>query len=426
MHQEYHCKIMEKYRQISEYASVVSNSKLGRVLVLTGARQVGKTTLVKKVLSNYHYISIEDPVGRDSFLALSAAQWRQLYPQAALDEVQKAPRLVESIKATYDNYEDVRYVLLGSSQLLLLEKVRESLAGRCTILEMFPLTLPELLTNGWQQPCTPSPWQQLLAKPNETPSMLPSFLLDPMMAQKQQAWDYLLRFGGYPALIDPSLSDEDRYVWLTNYVRTYLERDVRDLANFRDLEPYSKLQRAVAAMTAQTFSLTTLSRDAGVSVKTVQRYLQYLTLSYQTLVLPAWDRNAEKRIAKAPKVHFMDQGVLQAVLQKRGGMTGAEFESAIVCELYKQARNCMAEARFHHLRTQDGREVDLLVELPQGYFAFEIKMSQHVQTTDTRHLRNLQSFLDKPLLHSFVLSSDVRTQTFQPGITAVNAAMFLG
>ena len=416
---------MGKYRQISDIASIISKNKLGRVLVLTGARQVGKTTLVRKVLRDYHYISIEDPVSRESYLALSAPQWRQLYPMAALDEVQKAPRLIESIKATYDSYDDVRYVLLGSSQLLLMEKVRESLAGRCVILEMFPLTLPELLSEGWEHPCTASPWQQLLAQTGEEPALLPSFLLDPQMPHKQRAWDYLLRFGGYPALTDPALTDEERYRWLANHVRTYLERDVRDLANFRDLEPYTKLQRAVAVQTAQTYSLATLSRDASVSVKTVQRYLQYLSLSYQVLLLPAWDRNAGKRIAKAPKVHFMDQGVLQAVLQKRGGMTGAEFESVVVTELYKQARNAMAEVSFHHLRTQDGREVDLLVELPQGYYAFEVKMSQRVQSSDARHLRDLQSFLDKPLLHSFLLSQDPRTQTFQPGITAVHAALFL-
>lgn len=245
------------------------------------------------------------------------------------------------------------------------------------------------------------------------------------MAEVQQAWDHLSRFGGYPALVDESMSDDDRFLWLGIYVRTYLERDVRDLANFRDLEPYAKLQRALAAQTGQTYSLSTLSRDAGVSAKTVQRYLQYLVISYQALVLPAWDRNESKRISKAPKVHLMDYGVLQAVLQKRGGMTGAEFESLVVTEMYKQAKNVLSTAKFHHLRTHDGRVVDLLIELPEGYYAFEIKQSQHVQASDARHLRGLADFLDKPLLHSYVVSNDPKSQELAPGITAVAATALL-
>lgn len=416
---------MGKYRQIVDKLKDIADSKLGRIVVLSGARQVGKTTLVRSAMKNYQYLSIEDPVGRDAYLSLTAQQWHQLYPHAALDEVQKSPRLVESIKAAYDSYADVRYMLLGSSQFLLLEKVRESLAGRCVIVEMFPLTLPELLTHGWNDACGLSSFQQLLANPKEGVALLPSFVLDPRMAEIQQAWDFLTRFGGYPALVDEQMTDEDRYLWLSNYVRTYLERDVRDLANFRDLEPYAKLQRAVAAQTGQTYSLSTLSRDAGVSAKTVQRYLQYLVISYQALVLPAWDRNEGKRISKAPKVHVMDYGVLQAVLQKRGGMSGSEFESFVVTEMYKQAKNVLSSAKFHHLRTHDGREVDLLVELPEGYLAFEIKQTQHVQPTDARHLRGLEEFLDKPLLHSYVVSNDSRSQELHPGITAVAAAALL-
>lgn len=123
-----------KRRQIEDKVLSLKDKQYGRILVFTGARQVGKTTLVKQVLSDYTYLNIEDPVKRKSYLTLTAQQWKKLYPKATLDEVQKEPQLVESIKAVYDTYDDVRYILLGSSQLLLLEKVRESLAGRCVIL----------------------------------------------------------------------------------------------------------------------------------------------------------------------------------------------------------------------------------------------------------------------------------------------------
>jgi predicted AAA+ superfamily ATPase len=138
-----------KNRQMINRIQIRSNSKFGRIIVLTGARQTGKTTLVKRAFSDFQFISIEDPVVVEEYKKLSASQWSLLYPKAILDEVQKEPRIVESIKAVYDQFPETKYILLGSSQILLLPKIRESLAGRCQILELYPLTLPELMTNSW-------------------------------------------------------------------------------------------------------------------------------------------------------------------------------------------------------------------------------------------------------------------------------------
>ncbi len=415
-----------KRRQIENEILDKKSKQYGRILVFTGARQVGKTTLVKQILPDYAYLNIEDPIKRKSYLNLTAQQWKQLYPQAILDEVQKEPQLVESIKATYDTYDDVRYVLLGSSQLLLMEKVKESLAGRCLIYELYPLTLPEIETRHWEDEIHLSQWQQLLAAQKNELTLCPSFLLDDLMAQKQAAWQHYTRYGGYPAIVASEMNEDDKYLWLTNYVHTYLERDVRDLASFRDLDPFVKLQRATAIYTGCILNASNFARDLGITSKTVQRYLEYLRLSYQVLLLPAWERNTTKRLVKAPKIHFMDYGVLQAVLQKRGGITGNEFESLIVSELYKQAKNVFANVSFYHFRTQDGREIDLLVETQYGYYAFEIKMAEHVGIADARHLMNIDAILDKPLLIGFVLSNDVETHQFAANIYAVNAAMFLG
>ena len=417
---------MELKRQMESVVNATKNRKNGRIMVFTGARQVGKTTLVRNVLKEYQYLSIEDPVMRSSYLQLSAMQWHVMYPKAALDEVQKAPDLIESIKSAYDQFPEVRYVLLGSSQLLLLQKVKESLAGRCTIFALYPLTLPEMQAEAPCDEIQISLWQQLLKTPSGFLDFLPDFRFDSRMAEKQKAWSHFLRFGSYPALVDEDMTDEERYQWLTDYVHTYLERDVRDLASFRDLEPYVKLQHALALQTVQTVNVSSLATQIGMSSKTVMRYMEYLDLSFQTIALPAWERNAGKRLAKAPKIHYIDNGVLQAVLQKRGGMTGAEFESLVVSEIYKQTKNMQAAASFYHLRTHDGKEVDLLVELPEGYFAFEIKMAEHVTKSDARHLDDLQQILDKPILHSFVLSNDNETKVFGDNVTAVNAVMFLG
>lgn len=215
---------MEKRRQIENNILALKEKQYARILVFTGARQVGKTTLVKQLLPDYTYLSIEDPIKRKSYLNMTAQQWEALYPKAILDEVQKEPQLIESIKATYDTYDNVRYVLLGSSQLLLLEKVKESLAGRCLIYELYPLTIPEIETNSWEDDIHPSIWQRLLTNTTEHIALLPSFLLDERMSQKAAAWQHYVQYGGYPALVADEMNMEDRYVWLTNYVHTYLER----------------------------------------------------------------------------------------------------------------------------------------------------------------------------------------------------------
>jgi predicted AAA+ superfamily ATPase len=317
-------------------------------------------------------------------------------------------------------------MLLGSSQLLLLEKVRESLAGRSVIIELYPLTLPELETSGWSDPVRDSFFQGFFLHPEAPPAVLPSFQLDPRFPQKKQAWDYYLRFGGYPALTNAALTDEERHIWLHEYVRTYLERDIRDLASFRDLEPVIKLQRYLAHITAQILNITNIASELGLSVKTVQRYIRYFELSYQVLTLPAWSGNAGKRLVKAPKIHYLDNGILQGVLQKRGGLTGHEFESLVVAEIYKQIRCLGDDARLYHLHTHDGLEVDLLIELPQGYIAFEIKMAEKVRDTDASHLKKLAAILDKPLLHGFVISNDVDNRSITENITALHGAYFLG
>ncbi len=400
-------------RTIAQYASRGSGKGIGRILVLTGARETGKKTLSRHLFPSHTYVNIADPVMRGDYARLTAAQWNLLYPHAILDEVQKQPSLIESIKSVYDQFPEPTYILLGSSQFLLLEKVKESLAGRCRIIELFQ----------------PSLFQQCLLDPSSTQevvdSFLPSFNLDPLMAKRDRAWRHYIRYGGYPALTDIDMSDRDRYEWLAMYVKTYLERDIRDLAEFRDLDPFVRMQRYLAQQTGRTVNASAISQEVGVSVKTVQKYLNYFELSYQTIMLPSWDRNVNKRLTKSPKLHFLDNGVLQAVLRKQGGVTGHEFESLMVAEMFKQIKCLPLPTSPYHLRTHDGKKVDLLLETNEGYFAFEIKMSDHSVASDAKHLRSIEAILDKPLLHAFVLSNDPVTRTLGDGITAVNATYFL-
>lgn len=411
-----------KNRSLLDNILQKSSSKFGRIIVLTGARQTGKTTLVRKVFPDYPYISIEDPVLVKQYKNLTAAQWNNLYPNAILDEVQKEPQLVESIKSVYDQYTDTKYVLLGSSQILLLKKIRESLAGRCHIVELFPLTLPEMLTQDWDSKIELSYFQKLIL--NKDAPLIP-FLLDAKHPEKQNAFDNYLKFGSYPAISDTKLTDEEKQDWLKNYVRTYLERDIRDLAELRHLEPFTKVQKLLALNSAQLTNYSKIAVEAGVSSKTVQRFLEYMSISYQTLVLQAWSKNKKKRLVKSPKVHYLDVGVMRAILQKTDALNGHEFESAVIAEIFKQAKNINSDLSFYHLRTSDGREVDLLIESEKGYIVIEIKMAEVVRPTDAKHLKNLEEILDKPILHRFVLSKDLNSRILTENVIAMPAVQFL-
>ncbi|MDD4108016.1 MAG: AAA family ATPase [Prolixibacteraceae bacterium] len=413
-----------KNRKIADLIKKRSLWKTGRIIVLTGARQTGKTTLIRHLFPDYEYISIEDPLLRGNFSQLTASQWNTLYPAAILDEVQKEPKLIESIKAVYDQWEEPRYFLLGSSQLLLLEKVKESLAGRSIIIEFFPLTLPELRTSSWSDPVEDSLFQKEI-RGIKTNEFLPSFLLDKKMPEKQKAWDHYTMFGGYPSLTDETLETEEKYVWLQNYVRTYLERDIRDLASLRDLDNFIKLQRYLAQNTATLVNVTAIANHLGMSAKTIQRYLRYFELSYQSLTLSGWSANKNKRLYKMPKIHYMDNGVIQAILQKRGGITGNEFESLVVAEIYKQIRTIDAQVQLYHLRTYDGKEIDLLIETPEYYFAFEIKMTSNVTKSCAKNIKGLEEILDKPLKRAFILSNDREIKQFDEKTIAINVTMFL-
>jgi len=411
-----------KNRIISHTINNKSTSPFGRIIVITGARQTGKTTLVKHIFPNYSYISIEDPVTIEQYKSLTALQWNTAYPNAILDEVQKEPRLIESIKSVYDQFPDSRYILLGSAQIMLMKKIRESLAGRCQIIELYPLTLTESLTKSWKEDVKLSAFQKLIL--SKDAGNLP-FLLDPNHAEKLNVFNDYLRFGAYPAISGTNISSEDKSDWLDNYVKTYLERDIRDLVEVRNLEPFTKTQKLMALNTGQLINNSKIASEAGVSSKTVQRYIEYMHISYQIIMLQSWNKNLRKRLVKSPKIHFMDTGVLRAVLQQQGELNGHQFESAIISEIYKQLKTINVGAQVYHLRTTDGREVDLLIETEEGYIAIEIKKSGNVRSVDARNLRGLEDILDKPLLHRIVLSMDLNIKELSKDILAIPAVQFL-
>jgi len=408
-----------KNRLIAERLTKVHQRKHGRLLVITGARQTGKTTLAARIFPDHHLLSMDDPLVRPEYSRLTAKDWVRRFPLAVIDEIQKLPALMDSIKACYDSSPEVRYVLLGSSQIMLMKGIRESLAGRAAIYTLYPLTLPELLTSSWNESANAS---RLIHWLSGNPRQDPQDYLEGIVstnerhAAAKEKWEYYLKWGGMPKLIDADYNDEDRRKWLEDYFAGYLQRDLSDLGRLNDLEPFIRAQQAIALRTSKLINFTELGRLAGVSSPTAKKFMRYLELSYQVILLPAFFRNPEKRLAKQPKVVFLDPGVRRGILRKSGPLDGLEWESAVVAEIFKQVKTADLPINCYHLRTLDGREVDLLLESEQGFIAIECKMTSHPSRKDFQAIRNLSPYLDKPLLAGFVVSTANEVRRFNADI----------
>ena len=169
-----------------------------------------------------------------------------------------------------------------------------------------------------------------------------------------------------------------------------------------------------------------LARLAGVTHRTINRFVTYLEISYQVIQLQPWIRNRNKRLSKTAKIHFLDPGIQRALLNRRGRPSGPEFEGAIVAEIYKQIKNTRLPIDCYHLRTFDGREVDLLIDTEGGYVPIEVKFKEKVSQRDARHLRCLDEILDKPVLQALVLSNDPHIRDLGDGVTGIPVGWALG
>lgn len=398
-----------------------------RIVVMTGARQTGKTTLTRQATraGDWRYFLLDDVQVAHALDAMTPAAWAKAFPRVVLDEVQKHPHLWHKVKAIHDSHPETRFILTGSAQLMLMGAVKETLAGRCHLMEMMPLTLLELQTNDWSDAIHESPFQSILKQGHVVEEPLP-FSLMQRSADRREALAFYLAYGGYPALVRAGGTPAKRRRWLEDYVRTYLERDVMDIGDVRDQAAFRRALLHLAHASGELLVPSALAGRAGLQAATLKRFIRLLEMSYTAFVLPAWSKNPHKRLAKSGKTHFLDPGLLRALTGHEGPLTGPMLESAIVAEMFKQGRNAGVPARaFHHLRTSDGREIDCLIELPNGYCAYEIKSANRIRTTDARHLRQLDAILDKPILDAAVLSFDEDSRELEPGIFARPFAQFL-
>lgn len=237
---------------------------------------------------------------------------------------------------------------------------------------------------------------------------------------------HLLAWGGMPRLTQIG-EDEYRWLWLSEYCSTYLQRDVADLGRVSDLDNFLRLEKLAAMRTAGILNYADLARDADLAAVTAKRYVQYLTMSYQAVLLPPYRNRAKERLIKSPKLHWIDIGLQRVLSGLRHGLTGEQFESAMVAEIHKLCRTHALEVELFHLRTKDGREVDLLARLPSGeYLAWEMKAGPRATPADARHLRNLAELLDGPLLAGMVVYPGDTVESFGDNLYGVPAHLLLG
>jgi predicted AAA+ superfamily ATPase len=313
------------------------------VLVITGPRQSGKTTLVRAMFAAKPYVSLENPQEREFALTDPLRFLARFTDGAILDEVQRCPALLLWLQQLVDERAVMGdFVLTGSAQFDLLAGITQSLAGRVGRVELLPLSGVEL---GQER--------------------LPTSL------------DALLFKGGYPALYDRTLAPTD---WFPNYVTTYLERDVRQLLAVQDLSQFHRFVRMCAARSGQLLNLAALGADCGISAVTAAKWLSVLETSYLVMRLPPYHRNFGKRLVKTPKLYFLDVALMAWLLGIRDATSiethaarGALFETWALSELVKQRFNAGQGAELFFWRNNVGHEVDVVFETPQGLQAIEIK-----------------------------------------------------
>jgi hypothetical protein len=391
---------MQKYRFLSAYLPP-SNKRW--LVVLTGARQTGKTTLARAKYPELRYINLDAPENREILRKIATPIWAKTVGNAVLDEAQKEPVVFEKIKYAFDEKSISFSLILGSSQILLLKKIRESLAGRVAIFELWPLLMSEVHAEDYATEVK-SPLLDSLFSGKSFDDIFENVspvLLDIEDSKARSAEDYILKWGGMPALLP--LSDDERWKWLQDYEYTYLERDLSDLARLDDLEPFTKFQRLSALRSGKLLNYSEIARDASVSVDTARRYLEYLRLSYQVMLLQPYYKNIISSVIKTPKLYWLDVGLLRRLSGQRGEFSGEIYETMVINEIFKWIKTAQRDVELFFYRTRSGLELDLFLSTEEGFIGIEIKGRGTLVRSDIRPMKEIASALKKKWFGGLVI-----------------------
>lgn len=355
-----------KYRRRLAENIIYKQEKMFKTILVTGARQVGKTTMLKNIKPNINYITLDDMILNQSALEDPELFLKSNTPPIIIDEIQYAPNLLRYIKIAVDNSEEkALYYLTGSQQFNLMKNVSESLAGRVGILNLLGLSLREIKDINFNEPFLPT--EEYLNKRKEYETDI----------SYKELWNIIYK-GSMPALYQEE-SDTDMFYAM--YVSTYIERDVRNLTQVGDTLSFLKFMTALASRIGQLLNLNNIANEIGISIPTAQRWLSILVASNIVYVLEPYFNNIMKRAVKTPKVYFLDTG-LAAYLTKwktgevleTGTMSGSFFENYVIVEIIKSYYNS-GELRppVYFYRDKEKREIDLVIEQNGKLYPIEIK-----------------------------------------------------
>lgn len=364
------------------------------VVFLEGARQVGKSTLAQMLVPEAACFSMDDLGVFEAARRDPVGFVRDLPVPALLDEVQRVPELLLSVKAAVDrDRRPGRLLMTGSANVLLLPRVADSLAGRMSVRRLWPLSQGEIAGQR----------SDFLAAAFGTASPFVAFENADNMLER-------VLLGGFPSVLT-RVNERRRDEWFQDYLNALVQRDIRDLANPAGLTDLPRLLRALAARVGSLLNWADVARDANLNAQTLRRYFALLEATFLVYSLPAWARNTTKRLAKAPKLHFTDSGLAASLLgasrerlERDRALFGSLLETFVAAELGKQLGWSRVRARLYHYRTHAGQEVDFVLEDASGrVVGVEVKAAATVTSGDARGLRALAEDAGAAFHRGFVL-----------------------
>ena len=350
-------------------------------VVVTGARQTGKSTLAQQLApGNRRFLSLDDldvvdAARRDPETLLGGSQ------PVTLDEVQREPNLLHAVKRSIDRQRQRgKFLLTGSANLFLMRRVSESLAGRASYLTLWPMTRREQRGLG-----RGGIWEHLLNAPAHE-------WLDLVDAQPDEPedWRTLARRGGFPSSAVHLETAQERAVWFDGYVRTYLERDLQDLSSISALPDFRRLMRAACLRMGQLVNQAELGRDVALPQPTVRRYLNLLETSYLLVRLPPYAVNRTKRLIKSPKLYWGDTGVAMHLTQEEEPRS-AHLENLVLHDLLTWRDARLERAEVLYWRTAIGEEVDFVIEAGDRLLPIEVKATRRPRLRDVANLRTFRA-----------------------------------
>ncbi|MDD4289621.1 MAG: ATP-binding protein [Atribacterota bacterium] len=339
-------------------------------IVVTGPRQSGKTTLYKMLFSNTHnFVSLENPDIRVRAKEDPVSFLNQYRPPVIIDKIQYLPELLSYIKTEIDSdRKPGNWLFTGSQNFILMDNISQSLAGRIATLSLLPFSISELLNNA-KNAKDYTNW--LSNKKNNS------------IVNNNLLFSELILRGFYPEI--SANKKVDRKLWCSSYITTYLERDIRSLTSIGDLSQFERFLIACAVRTGQILNLSDLARDIGISVPTAKRWLSLLETGHQIYLLYPYYKNIGKRIIKSPKIYFCDTAICSYLLgiHNRESLLGSPylgnlFETMIVIDFLKRFLHFGDKPNMYYLRTRDGLEIDLVIEVAGYLYLYEIKSTMTI------------------------------------------------